>query len=62
MLSLLCGDAAGAPHGSELSFVWGTLYFQDPIDAAYFARSWTKQDRRVADDVMTLVANFAKYG
>ena len=34
MPSLLCGDAAGAPRGSELSFVCGTPYFHDPMDAA----------------------------
>ena len=27
-----------------------------------FVSTWTEDDKRVADDVMTLWSNFAKYG
>lgn len=45
------------PHGFELPFFWGMPYWPSlpPI-------SWNNADRKVADTVMTLWTNFAKYG
>jgi hypothetical protein len=46
------------PHGFELPFFWGMPYWPSLPPQIV----WNGADRRVADVVMTLWTNFAKYG
>jgi para-nitrobenzyl esterase len=47
-------DTRGAYHGSEISYVFDNLYPPD--------RPWTAEDRRIADLMASLWANFALNG
>nr|XP_019536645.2 pyrethroid hydrolase Ces2a-like [Aedes albopictus] len=47
----------GVPHNFELIFLWGLPYWLMLTDGA----QWDSADKRVADIVMTLWANFAKF-
>ncbi|GAB0100959.1 Carboxylic ester hydrolase [Sergentomyia squamirostris] len=48
----------GVPHGFDLLFVWGLPYWsQLPAGG-----QWDRADKQVAEIIMTLWANFAKYG
>ncbi|XP_055535035.1 neuroligin-4, Y-linked [Wyeomyia smithii] len=47
----------GVPHNFELIFLWGLPYWLMLADQM----QWDSADKRVADIVMTLWANFAKY-
>ncbi|XP_070194060.1 neuroligin-4, Y-linked-like [Littorina saxatilis] len=51
----------GAEHADELHYVFGSPVNNDFMWNG-FVTSWTDDDRRVSDDVMTLWTNFAKYG
>lgn len=51
----------GAEHADELHYVFGSPVIDDFMWNG-FATSWTDDDKRVSDDVMTLWTNFAKYG
>lgn len=46
----------GVPHGFEQIFLWGLPYWGAQNDMA-----WDNADKRVADIIMTMWANFAKY-
>lgn len=48
----------GVPHKFDLVFVWGLPYWT----ALPNNTQWDSTDKRIADIVMTLFANFAKYG
>ncbi|KAL1402327.1 hypothetical protein pipiens_006135 [Culex pipiens pipiens] len=50
-------DWMGVPHNFELIFLWGLPYWLALADQM----QWDSADKRVADIVMTLWANFAKY-
>uniref|UniRef100_A0A182PIH7 Carboxylesterase type B domain-containing protein n=1 Tax=Anopheles epiroticus TaxID=199890 RepID=A0A182PIH7_9DIPT len=47
----------GVPHNFELIFLWGLPYWLTLADQM----QWDSADKRVADIVMTLWANFAKF-
>ncbi|XP_076441145.1 neuroligin-4, X-linked-like [Babylonia areolata] len=51
----------GAEHADELHYVFGSP-LSDDIMWNGFVTTWTDEDKRVSDDVMTLWTNFAKYG
>lgn len=46
----------GVPHGFEQIFLWGLPYWGAQNDMA-----WDNADKRVADIIMTMWANFVKY-
>lgn len=48
----------GVPHRYELIFVWGLPYWVQLENQT----QWDSADKRVADIIMTLWSNFAKYG
>lgn len=48
---------AGVPHGFDLIYSWGMPYWLSLDNET----QWMDEDKRVADIVMTLWANFAKY-
>ncbi|XP_058066389.1 cholinesterase [Anopheles bellator] len=50
-------DWVGVPHNFELIFLWGLPYWL----ALAEQMQWDSADKRVADIVMTLWANFAKF-
>ncbi|XP_077990702.1 acetylcholinesterase-like [Glandiceps talaboti] len=47
----------GVPHGSEVPYVFG-----EPFNTAFKTQNWTNTDRAMSDRIMTMWANFAKYG
>lgn len=50
---------AGVPHRYDLIFVWG-LPFWVPLENG--TAQWDNADKRVSEIIMTMWANFAKYG
>lgn len=46
----------GMPHGFEQIFIWGLPYWGTQMET-----QWDTSDKRLADIIMTLWANFAKY-
>ncbi|KAL8583504.1 hypothetical protein ACOMHN_056314 [Nucella lapillus] len=54
-------SVSGAEHADELHYVFGSPISNDHMWDG-FVTSWTDDDKRVADDVMTLWTNFAIYG
>ncbi|KAK7100619.1 neuroligin-3-like [Littorina saxatilis] len=51
----------GVVHGDDIIYVFGVPFLSEFIWPAE-PQNWTRDDRQLADDVMTLWANFAKYG
>lgn len=51
-------DWVGVPHKFDLIFVWGLPYWAMLPNNT----QWDSTDKRIADIVMTLFMNFAKYG
>ncbi|KAK7099063.1 neuroligin-4, X-linked-like [Littorina saxatilis] len=54
-------DWQGTVHADELSYVFGYPLADTQIVHS-FVSSWTSDDKRIAQEMMTLWSNFAKYG